>query len=247
MSAPTFHVCLSVNLNSSNVAPNPVINGENSVETYRESELENKRTNDLMRLVRLIPNNILTILDVGARDGHFSILLAECCATVTALDLEKPSFSHNNNINCVQGDITNLKLGDNSFDLVFCTEVLEHIPSHQLQKACSELTRISKEFLLIGVPYKQDIRVGRTTCYSCAGHNPPWGHVNSFDRSRLEDLFPFFNISEISFIGETNIRTNFLSTFLMDLAGNPYGTYNQEEPCIHCGKTLKGSTRKRVG
>ena len=25
----------------------------------------------------------------------------------------------------------------------------------------------------------------------------------------------------------------------MDYAGNPYGTYEQEEPCIHCGKELR--------
>ena len=24
----------------------------------------------------------------------------------------------------------------------------------------------------------------------------------------------------------------------MDLAGNPYGTYGQEEPCIRCGQKL---------
>ena len=24
----------------------------------------------------------------------------------------------------------------------------------------------------------------------------------------------------------------------MDLAGNPYGTYSQDEPCIHCGRAL---------
>jgi hypothetical protein len=31
---------------------------------------------------------------------------------------------------------------------------------------------------------------------------------------------------------------------LMDFAGNPYGTYDQEEPCIHCGARLK-PPRKR--
>lgn len=204
---------------------------------YRESALEQSRTKDLMRLINLIPKG-KDVLDIGARDGHFSVLLTENFETVTALDLEKPTISHEN-INCVAGDITQLSFNDNSFDLVFCAEVLEHIPFPLLQKACLELSRISKSYVLIGVPFKQDIRVGRTTCYSCGKQNPPWGHVNSFDQEKLESLFPAYDLHEVSFVGENHEQTNFISTFLMDLAGNPYGTYDQEEACIHCGQQLK--------
>ncbi|MDD5036233.1 MAG: class I SAM-dependent methyltransferase, partial [Methylococcaceae bacterium] len=156
---------------------------------------------------------------------------------VTALDLEKPSIVHKN-IQCVQGDITNLEFDDDSFGLVFCAEVLEHIPTRLLDQACSELSRVSKEYLLIGVPYNQDIRVGRTTCYTCGKKNPPWGHVNSFDEKRLASLFPKFEICEISFVCDNVSRTNAVSAMLMDFAGNPYGTYIQEEPCIHCNNRL---------
>lgn len=204
---------------------------------YRETEPEKKRTEDLVRLIGLVSNKGKKVLDIGARDGHFSILLTKFYENVTALDLTKPSIVHEN-INCVQGDITNLDFSDSSFDFVFCAEVIEHIPPHLLQKACSELGRVSKEHLLIGVPYRQDIRVDRTTCYSCGKKNPPWGHVNSFDRRKLQALFPDFEIAETSFVGENNSHTNFVSTFFMDLAGNPYGTYSQEEGCIHCGTKL---------
>ncbi len=201
---------------------------------YRESDSEVKRTADLMRL---IPTGGNTALDIGARDGHFSKLLTEQYKSITALDLETPAIFHKN-IRCVQGDVTNLEFRDDSFDLVLCAEVLEHIPSQLLDKACSELSRVAKEYLLIGTPYNQDIRVGRTTCFTCGKKNPPYGHVNSFDERRLAKLFPKFKTSEVSFVGRTTSRTNIISTILMDLAGNPYGTYNQEEPCIHCSNRL---------
>jgi hypothetical protein len=67
---------------------------------------------------------------------------------------------------------------------------------------------------------------------------PPWGHVNSFEEERLAGLFPRFQICEVSFVAKTVSRTNIVSTFLMDLAGNPYGTYDQEEACIRCGNRL---------
>jgi len=205
---------------------------------YRQSESEQHRTEDLMNLIQHISGSQRNALDIGARDGHFSVLLTEFFDDVTALDLKKPSISHSR-ITCVQGDITSLDFDDNTFDFVFCAEVLEHISPHLLAKAASELTRVSKNFLLIGVPYKQDIRVGRTNCYSCGAKNPPWGHLNSFDEESLTRLFPMCAVNKVSFAGETNAQTNFVSAFLMDLAGNPYGTYHQDEECVHCGKKLQ--------
>ena len=202
---------------------------------YRSSDSEVLRSSDLMRLV---PQSGHSALDVGARDGYFSKLLADRYDRVTALDLEMPAITHRN-VECVQGDITNLDFRDDSLDLVFCTEVLEHISPRLLGKACAELSRVSRDYVLIGVPYKQDTRVGRTTCASCGAKNPPWGHVNIFDESRLTALFPDLSVRQISFVGETAVRTNLLSTWLMDLAGNPYGTYQQEEPCVHCGSRLR--------
>lgn len=205
---------------------------------YRESDAEQKRTDGLMKIVKRVSDRGETVLDIGARDGYFSKILTNYFERVSALDLVKPTFSHQN-ILCVQGDITDLNYNDNSFDFVFCAEVLEHIPSHLVERACSELSRVTKKYLLIGVPYKQDIRFGRTTCYSCGGKNPPWGHVNSFDRQSLINLFPIFNVESISYVGENIDKTNPISAFLMDLAGNPYGTYRQDEGCIYCGENLK--------
>lgn len=177
-------------------------------------------------------------LDVGARDGWFSALLTQRFTSVVALDLEKPTIEHPG-IECVQGDATDLAFCDNAFDLVLCTEVLEHIPSKNLLQACSEIQRVAQKYIIIGVPFKQDIRIGRTMCYTCGKRNPPWGHVNRFDELSLRKLFPLCDAQTTSFVGVNHSRTTALSTFLMDLAGNPYGVYDQEEPCIHCGARLK--------
>ena len=41
-----------------------------------------------------------------------------------------------------------------------------------------------------------------------------------------------------SFVGVNKEATNTIATWLMDLAGNPWGTYDQDEPCIHCEARL---------
>lgn len=207
---------------------------------YRASPLERLRTEDLLKL---IPRSGTSALDVGARDGFFSRLLAERFEQVVALDLTLPDIVHPR-IQCVEGTAERINFADRAFDFVFCAEVLEHIPTRILPQVCSELARVTGTQVLIGVPYRQDIRVGRTTCHACGGINPPWGHVNKFDEAIIEDRFPSLKIDRISMVGSTSAATNALSSTLMDLAGNPYGTYDQEEPCIHCGLTLLSPHRR---
>jgi 2-polyprenyl-3-methyl-5-hydroxy-6-metoxy-1,4-benzoquinol methylase len=201
---------------------------------YRASPREKSRISDLLDVV---PKGYSSILDIGARDGYISNLLLQHFESVTALDLEEPQIP-NKKVITVKGDIADLRYADNAFDVVICTEVLEHIPPQVLLKACSELSRVAKYAVVIGVPYEQDRRVGRTTCRFCGKPNPCWGHVNSFDEIGLKKLFNQLLLVNTSFVGQTKERTNFLATFLMDQAQNPWGTYEQDECCVHCGHRI---------
>ena len=198
------------------------------------STLECERMTDLLRLVSGLGGSAL---DVGAGKGRLSSHLAQQFDNVTALDLRKPDIRRPR-IACVEGDVTALQFDEDTFDLVACTEVLEHVPSDRLSQAVSELVRVTRNHLLIGVPYRQDNRVGRTTCSSCGAYNPPWGHVNVFDEDRLHRHFTGLVVEKTSFVGMNHDSTNFLSTYLMDLAGNPYGTYEQGELCVRCGGSV---------
>lgn len=201
---------------------------------YRNSPPEQERTSDL---INILPKGLDSVLDVGARDGYLSRLLTEHFAKVTALDLEKPAIAHDR-ITSVKGNVTRLEFADNSFDVVVCVEVLEHIPGKGLEQACRELSRVAKSHVVIGVPYRQDTRAGRTTCQTCGRKNPPWGHVNVFDEQRLAEIFHPLRRLSATFVGSSRSQTNALSAWLMDVAGNPWGTYDQEESCIYCGQEV---------
>ena len=202
---------------------------------YRQGLREQERIADLMRIV---PKGRATVLEIGARDGYISRLLTDSFEIVTALDLRKPQFDIPRVITTA-GDVTQLDYSEGQFDVVMCTEVLEHIPSPSLEKACQEIARVARYEVVVGVPYRQDIRAGRTTCLACGGKNPPWGHVNSFGQGRLKRLFRGMAPVSTTLVGSSHARTNAVSGFLMDLAGNPWGTYDQEEPCTHCGQPLQ--------
>src|SRR5512139_805984 len=100
------------------------------LEPYRASEREQSRTEDLLRR---LPRGRHSVLDIGARDGHFSRRLTEYFTTVTALDLRQPGFEYPRVVT-VAGDVRRLGFPDNSFDCVFCAEVLEHVA--EVERAC---------------------------------------------------------------------------------------------------------------
>ena len=62
--------------------------------------------------------------------------------------------------------------------------------------------------------------------------------MNAFDLDKLKVLLHEFDVVTVSYVGTAVKGTNSLATTLMDWAGNPYGTYEQDEPCGNCGEAL---------
>ena len=93
------------------------------LEEYRSNPNEKARTEDL---VRLLPRGRQSVLDIGAREGHFARILTEYFPEVITLDIAPPPFQIPG-VASVVGNIKHLGFPDNSFDCVFCAEVLEHI------------------------------------------------------------------------------------------------------------------------
>lgn len=204
---------------------------------YRAGRTTPKEQARIADLFTLIPERGERAIDIGTRDGYLAARLADRFDEVIALDLEKPPILHPKVIP-LKGNAMALEFPDKYFDTVLCSEVLEHIPTEQLPKVCNELQRVSRGSIIIGVPYRQDLRCGRTTCQHCGKINPPYGHLNSFDESSLQRLFDQSLIEDVRFFGTTRYINNSLSARLLDYADNPFGTYDQEEPCIFCSATM---------
>ncbi|MCK5034612.1 MAG: methyltransferase domain-containing protein [Candidatus Sabulitectum sp.] len=192
----------------------------------------------LEKVYSLIPSDMGNVLDVGARDCFIGEIISDVVEFTIAIDLVLSHKKRNVDILPIVGTGCDLPFNEHSFDIVLCLEVLEHIPAQAVPVMASELSRVTGKYVLVGVPFEQDIRLGKTTCAHCNRVNPPWGHRNTFSLEKLRALFPELVTRGFYFSGASKNRTNWLSSALMSFSGNPNGTYNQIEKCIYCNELL---------
>jgi len=84
-------------------------------------------------------------------------------------------------LNIKRGDIYNLVYEDNSFDLVICTEVLEHLENPA--KALKEIERVSSKYVLLTVPNEPWF-----TLFNYTRWGQDIGHINKWSSSEFEKL-----------------------------------------------------------
>jgi 2-polyprenyl-3-methyl-5-hydroxy-6-metoxy-1,4-benzoquinol methylase len=81
----------------------------------------------------------------------------------------------------VQGSALTLPFADDTFDLVLCIEVLEHLPSPE--QALREIARVASGAVVLSVPWEPVWRLGNMARGRYVGElgNTP-GHIQHFTR-----------------------------------------------------------------
>lgn len=98
----------------------------------------------------------INILDVGCGEGFISRLVKdripdnEIVGVEYSIEALEIARKLNPDITFYQGDIYNLDFKDDAFDLVICTEVLEHL--QKPEKAIKEIIRVASKGVIITVP-----------------------------------------------------------------------------------------------
>lgn len=124
------------------------------------------------------------ILDIGAGSGSLINKLRSKNYEVVGIDL----FPVVEDIR--KGTITNLDFGDNEFNTVFSTEVIEHLTEEQIDKGLNEVKRVLKKggSLILTVPYNENIEINSYTCLNCGFKFHRVGHLQSFTKERIKKI-----------------------------------------------------------
>jgi len=135
-----------------------------------------------------IPADVGSIIDLGCGNGIICNALASEYA-VTAIDISETALKAVK-VSKLLASATDIPFADNSFDLAFSSEMLEHLSSPDLEKAAREMLRVARKYLLISVPNREQLGKSMVKCKVCAEVYHAYGHLHSFTDSSLRGLFP---------------------------------------------------------
>jgi len=138
----------------------------------------------------------MSVLNIGVGNGALEHRLLEKGAIIYCLD---PSETAIQNLRKNLGiDASAAKVGysqqipfaDAMFDIVFMSEVVEHLGDAVLLQTLKEVSRVLKAGgRLIGtVPADEVLKAAESVCPDCGKIFHRWGHVQSFTQERLETL-----------------------------------------------------------
>jgi len=139
---------------------------------------------------KLTPADVTSILDIGCGHGGFLKLILEKrknirCVGVDNSDgaLEYIPFEK------AKASITSVPYADKEFDCVCALEVLEHLNPEEFNKARDEMVRLSKKYIIVSVPYNEDIEWNMVKCPSCHTMFHYDGHLQVFNEEKMSSLF----------------------------------------------------------
>lgn len=132
--------------------------------------------------------NISTAHEIGAGEGFSTMRLKHMVNHLTASEyvdtLLNKTKANNPDIEIAQESVYDVKLDDESVDLVFLLEVLEHLDHPEV--ALSEIKRVTNKYLILGVPREplwRLLNMIRLKYLSDFGNTP--GHLNHWSKTTL--------------------------------------------------------------
>jgi SAM-dependent methyltransferase len=136
---------------------------------------------------QMIPSDVQTMLDVGCGEGDFlnNFVNKKIKTFAVDRDLQVLAYTHAPKSLAFIGS---LPFSEEAVDMVTCMEVIEHLPHGLYEMALLEISRVAKKYILITVPYKQDLKLMMVQCPFCFSRFNHYLHIRSFDEEKISQL-----------------------------------------------------------
>lgn len=179
-----------------------------------------------------LPADVHSVLDAGCGEGlltnqldvrHFRI----------GIDLNFEALRRVN-VPCTVASVHQQPFANQSFDAVISTEVIEHIPAGFYPACLSEIARMARHYVLLSVPYQENLKLGVVTCPRCGHRFHPSGHLRSFNRLSMEKLMEGFGFRLVRLEGLLSERKTWLPDWIKLRIQRYSHRYPQHVPCPSC-------------
>ena len=109
-----------------------------------------------------------SVLDAGCGEGYVTGWIAEAfpAARVAGVDGRDDALdalrARSPGVEVAVGDVYSLPFADDAFEVVICTEVMEHL--EEPERGLAELARVASRALVLTVPHEPGFRLGQSAC-----------------------------------------------------------------------------------
>ena len=162
-------------------------------DNYYENANETARAKEI---VSYLPDEVKFILDIGCGNGIITNMIDK--EFVLGMDFASVPLK-NVKKNAICASINSLPLRENKFDLIITTEVLEHLSDQIYTKAVQEINRLKAKYLLITVPFEENLEVNQCKCSSCGFTFNAVHHYRKFDEQWYTKEFPDYEIQFVKY------------------------------------------------
>jgi len=168
-------------------------------ETFWNNTLQDSLSQQRIReTVTFIPKDVDSLVDIGCGNGIFLNYLSNVRKEIRSLGVDRSETALKYlKVDKLLGNIEKIPLDEKSFDCVTCLEVLEHIPFDGYTSALSELARIARKYIIVSVPFNENLEENRNQCPHCKSIFNIELHFRTFDRNKMKSLFNDHDFKEI--------------------------------------------------
>lgn len=186
-------------------------------------------------VLRMVPPKINSCLDLGCGDGTVLTKL-DSDLFLVGLDISLNVLKKNKVKKKVQSRSKELPFKSNCYDMVICTEVLEHLQPEEFNLTINEIERIAKKYIMISVPFDEDLYSKQTMCSTCKYIFHVHLHFRNFNFMQLKTLFRTFSIKKYSFSKTLEKRIPPLILNIRRKYGHRW-EWDENALCPRCGNT----------
>ena len=170
---------------------------------WEEAKLSEKLDSKIQKIISIIPDDVSSILDVGCGDGVIS----------KGLDSKYKVFATDRSINSlkyvetekVQSSADYLPVQNTSVDLVFSSEMIEHLPDEIYYNALDEFRRVSKKYIMLTFPNDENIEKNLVQCPKCNSNFNKSYHLRRINMNKIQTFFSEYKLIDHFLVG-TKIR-----------------------------------------
>jgi len=132
---------------------------------WDEQDFSEMLKKKLEKIFSIIPDDVKSIVDIGCGNGAITNQLAEKYY-VLGIDRSKNALQYVN-VNKFSASSDKIGIKNSTFDLVFSSELVEHLEEEIFRKTLEEFKRISRKYVLVTFPNNEIIEKDYVKCPEC--------------------------------------------------------------------------------